>query len=221
MKILLLSAFIVFSSHSMLISQSFVSKDNKWVIEQRNFPFPGSTPKLHLIYWFKDEVEIDGTEYLHLYTAKLGDPAFEATGIYFREQNSGVFRYNSNNGELNLIYNFNDEKGDSFFIENSIHGKGKGEIIRTKSLALLDRSCVTSQEINLTFDSQRPYEDTFVERMGSLTAPFKPGTFYPSYKHYAEKIACFISDDTLLYSCLLYTSPSPRDQRGSRMPSSA
>ena len=25
----------------------------------------------------------------------------------------------------------------------------------------------------------------------------------------------------ILYSCLLYTSPSPRDQRGSRMPSSA
>ena len=28
-------------------------------------------------------------------------------------------------------------------------------------------------------------------------------------------------DDYILYSCLLYTSPSPRDQRGSRMPSSA
>ena len=26
---------------------------------------------------------------------------------------------------------------------------------------------------------------------------------------------------SLLYLCLLYTSPSPRDQRGSRMPSSA
>ena len=25
----------------------------------------------------------------------------------------------------------------------------------------------------------------------------------------------------LVYDCLLYTSPSPRDQRGSRMPSSA
>ena len=25
----------------------------------------------------------------------------------------------------------------------------------------------------------------------------------------------------ILYTCLLYTSPSPRDQRGSRMPSSA
>ena len=29
------------------------------------------------------------------------------------------------------------------------------------------------------------------------------------------------SDDPLSKYCLLYTSPSPRDQRGSRMPSSA
>ena len=29
------------------------------------------------------------------------------------------------------------------------------------------------------------------------------------------------ADIDLLYTCLLYTSPSPRDQRGSRMPSSA
>ena len=36
-------------------------------------------------------------------------------------------------------------------------------------------------------------------------------------------IAVMISGgpDALLTSCLLYTSPSPRDQRGSRMPSSA
>ena len=30
-----------------------------------------------------------------------------------------------------------------------------------------------------------------------------------------------IEADGFAYSCLLYTSPSPRDQRGSRMPSSA
>ena len=29
------------------------------------------------------------------------------------------------------------------------------------------------------------------------------------------------SNPYLFYTCLLYTSPSPRDQRGSRMPSSA
>ena len=32
-----------------------------------------------------------------------------------------------------------------------------------------------------------------------------------------EELECFPQDD----DCLLYTSPSPRDQRGSRMPSSA
>ena len=31
----------------------------------------------------------------------------------------------------------------------------------------------------------------------------------------------FNCDDSILFTCLLYTSPSPRDQRGSRMPSSA
>ena len=31
----------------------------------------------------------------------------------------------------------------------------------------------------------------------------------------------FESDNPLAFNCLLYTSPSPRDQRGSRMPSSA
>ena len=30
-----------------------------------------------------------------------------------------------------------------------------------------------------------------------------------------------INENAVTYTCLLYTSPSPRDQRGSRMPSSA
>ena len=37
-----------------------------------------------------------------------------------------------------------------------------------------------------------------------------------------EKVKTLLeTDDKLMKSCLLYTSPSPRDQRGSRMPSSA
>ena len=34
-------------------------------------------------------------------------------------------------------------------------------------------------------------------------------------------VAQLLYEDTLSYSCLLYTSPSPRDKRQSRMPSSA
>ena len=35
------------------------------------------------------------------------------------------------------------------------------------------------------------------------------------------KYFSFLPGDPVLWTCLLYTSPSPRDQRGSRMPSSA
>ena len=37
-----------------------------------------------------------------------------------------------------------------------------------------------------------------------------------------KKVGCKVGLlDADIYGCLLYTSPSPRDQRGSRMPSSA
>ena len=42
---------------------------------------------------------------------------------------------------------------------------------------------------------------------------------YPEYKH--DLYVPSLSTKTIIYNCLLYTSPSPRDQRGSRMPSSA
>ena len=42
---------------------------------------------------------------------------------------------------------------------------------------------------------------------------------YPLEK--GQKIRAHISASSKSYGCLLYTSPSPRDQRGSRMPSSA
>ena len=50
----------------------------------------------------------------------------------------------------------------------------------------------------------------------------------PELQYYArvplqsdEKMRIGIGGQARLFTCLLYTSPSPRDQRGSRMPSSA
>ena len=43
----------------------------------------------------------------------------------------------------------------------------------------------------------------------------------PAQETVAEISAVSQDGRTLIYTCLLYTSPSPRDQRGSRMPSSA
>ena len=44
---------------------------------------------------------------------------------------------------------------------------------------------------------------------------------YLAINPYGRVPALSDGDFTLSESCLLYTSPSPRDQRGSRMPSSA
>ena len=40
-------------------------------------------------------------------------------------------------------------------------------------------------------------------------------------ENFSDIDAIKASDMLVTYTCLLYTSPSPRDQRGSRMPSSA
>ena len=54
---------------------------------------------------------------------------------------------------------------------------------------------------------------------------YPAGKFFPGYglfsKRKEEKNGVKIHRMPLIPRCLLYTSPSPRDQRGSRMPSSA
>ena len=45
--------------------------------------------------------------------------------------------------------------------------------------------------------------------------------YHARYAGYALLFLAFDMEMAFMYPCLLYTSPSPRDQRGSRMPSSA
>ena len=73
------------------------------------------------------------------------------------------------------------------------------------------------------------------DRYGTITALDAPHATHPeqfSFGELAQRIATAAAafeakgvrenDVVALFSdCLLYTSPSPRDQRGSRMPSSA
>ena len=61
-----------------------------------------------------------------------------------------------------------------------------------------------------TSDFQGVLSDPNIESVGFLASP--------TGKNYSLK---FRYGKMILPNCLLYTSPSPRDQRGSRMPSSA
>ena len=45
--------------------------------------------------------------------------------------------------------------------------------------------------------------------------------YYLQVYAFYEDVAPMTEIEMTAYTCLLYTSPSPRDQRGSRMPSSA
>ena len=57
---------------------------------------------------------------------------------------------------------------------------------------------------------------------GTEPAPPEPGAAEPAEAVEAPWANQVEADATALFQiCLLYTSPSPRDQRGSRMPSSA
>jgi len=175
-----------------------VSKDNKWIIAETNWGGGKVVTTEYRIYWFKDEVEIGGSMYLQLYTALLGNPVFEATETYYREQYSRVHKYDKRSGNFDVIYNFKTENGDELYLPDTYSLSIEGEIVDLKSFAFLDRSCVTSQIVDVTLGGGwHNFEDTFVERMGSLTYPFRPGMFYHDYK---QHIACFIHDDTLLYS---------------------
>ena len=66
-------------------------------------------------------------------------------------------------------------------------------------------------------------------QVGDMVQTSEDGTFEPLYAFghlEKERAASFVkistnSDSLEVTACLLYTSPSPRDQRGSRMPSSA
>ena len=51
--------------------------------------------------------------------------------------------------------------------------------------------------------------------------PVVPETVDPAFESPKATMATFIDAMERYTDCLLYTSPSPRDQRGSRMPSSA
>ena len=89
----------------------------------------------------------------------------------------------------------------------------RGEFIRaTRGEGIMSHS----------FFEYRPMCGDFDTRRNGVLIAFEEGTatFY-ALKNAEDRGQFFITPGTKVYNCLLYTSPSPRDQRGSRMPSSA
>ena len=73
---------------------------------------------------------------------------------------------------------------------------------------------------NFTELNQELPSDRIIKQILNLisSGQLKPGNRLPSERKLAEKLGV---GRTIVKSCLLYTSPSPRDATLSRMPSSA
>ena len=83
----------------------------------------------------------------------------------------------------------------------------------------LQRPANLGEKQTYTEEEARELEQRMQERLDRQDAPLDPNRGAPEKGARIGQEA----DDAFLghYVCLLYTSPSPRDQRGSRMPSSA
>ena len=64
------------------------------------------------------------------------------------------------------------------------------------------------------------FDDQIVMTIGDIAVDWETGTIYAGTGEVNSSRSSYAGMG-MFKSCLLYTSPSPRDQRGSRMPSSA
>ena len=87
---------------------------------------------------------------------------------------------------------------------------GTAVILITHDLAVVKQSC---DHVNVM------YAGRIIER-APTSALFK-NPMHAYTRALIKSIPGSHQKGDILYTCLLYTSPSPRDQRGSRMPSSA
>ena len=74
--------------------------------------------------------------------------------------------------------------------------------------------------INLYKTWASTYDDDFAKQ-NDYRSPIEIAKFFAQYSNNEDTPILDVGAGTGLIGCLLYTSPSPRDQRGSRMPSSA
>ena len=128
---------------------------------------------------------------------------------------------------LQLLYNNTPKQVDFVFAEPKLGLEAFGELEATKSLVWMQDPAPPGTETRLA--NQRP--TIFLGRLAHMLTDQinemnRRNEIFSKYgkEHIGASIGNIKEawDVGLEYGvCLLYTSPSPRDQRGSRMPSSA
>ena len=114
---------------------------------------------------------------------------------------------------------FNQKRLDDFFEKHHTYSRrafNRADLLEglevEEAIRLLKGFKCKSSALPVTFKMYAEYLQDWLDRARDGEFPYPPhvniARFNPAQRSRAQ-------------SCLLYTSPSPRDQRGSRMPSSA
>ena len=103
-------------------------------------------------------------------------------------------------------------------LTNQVLLDGKKDVARSivyKSLELVEKQAGGDplNVLKAAFENVKPQIETKSRRVG--------GTNYQVPMEVPHRRSTTLAIRWIVDACLLYTSPSPRDQRGSRMPSSA
>ena len=96
------------------------------------------------------------------------------------------------------------------------------QIAETHYFSALDAMADGLQEKALSeYQASVSADPTFTEAMHGLARALQNLDRLDEAIAVAQRITQIDPDDVMAYTCLLYTSPSPRDRTRSRMPSSA
>ena len=90
-----------------------------------------------------------------------------------------------------------------------------------KSFVILLVTSVPAHAANIVLNVVDGPQEGFNDPTPVVPVTGNPGTTLGEQRRNVFVAAASFWEARLVSSCLLYTSPSPRDQRGSRMPSSA
>ena len=125
---------------------------------------------------------------------------------------------------ISILQTINDNLGIKFEIKKIDAGD---TVLKNTGKALSDEAFKTIKNSDACLKAPvgESAKDVIVylRRMLDLYANIRPAKSYPNMPSLRDDVDLVIVRENTedLYTCLLYTSPSPRDKRQSRMPSSA
>ena len=132
-----------------------------------------------------------------------------------------IILFCSCNSAINTVYDDTTARYNAYFIANEVISEIEDELFESAEYNYDSLISLTYEIDTNKVSGLKDKKDKSIQKLSILIQRHPESKYvYPSYA-LIGKSRLLALDIGQAITCLLYTSPSPRDQRGSRMPSSA